>query len=166
MAISTTTTTPARPATPATTIKVQIKKGDHGWTIEPENSDENNKRFENVKHDFKTKREARHQKKDPDHTPIVFNEGDTLTFTCMPPLEFAIGAKKDEVVDKIPDAPDDPFGWNGMKTVPAHDSVSGVVTRSSANGPGVKDQAFYKFHGWVMENGSKVDVDPDGYCGS
>jgi hypothetical protein len=163
MPISTTTT---QATTTPTTIKVQIKKDHHGWTIEAEDSRENDNRFRKVEADFRTKRTERHQKKDPDHTPIVFNEGDTLTFTCTAPLEFAIGAKKDEVVDKIPNAPDDPFGWNGMQTVAAHGSVSGVVTRSSANAPGVKDQAFYKFHGWVVENGSRVDVDPDGYCGS
>jgi len=156
----TTTTTPAR--TPLT-IKVLIKKDDHhGWTIEAEDPVENKKRFRNVEVDFNEKREKRHQKKPPDHDPIIFNEGDTLTFTCTPPLEFAIGAKKDDVVDEIADAPNDPFGWNGMKTVAARGSVSGVVTRSS----GVKEQAFYKFHGWVMENGSRVRVDPCGYCGS
>ena len=65
-------------------------------------------------------------------------------------------------MDKIPSAPDNPFGWNGPQPVPAGGSVSGVVAKST----GVKDQAFYKFHGWVLENGRKVDVDPDGYCGS
>jgi len=160
MAISTTTTTPA---TPATTIKVQIRKDHHGqWTIDAEDHDENKKRFQKVEADFKRKRQERHQKKDPDHTPIIFNEGDTLTFTCTPPLEFAIGAKKDEVVDPIPGTPDDPFGWNDLRTVEAGGSVFGVVMRSS----GVKEQAFYKFHGWVKENGSRVPVDPDGYCGS
>jgi hypothetical protein len=161
MAISTTTTTPA---TPATTIKVQIRKDHHGqWTIDAEDHDENKKRFQKVEADFKRKRQERHQKKDPDHTPIVFNEGDTLTFTCTDDsLEFAIGAKKDDVVDPIRDTPADPFGWNGMKTVQAGGSVSGDVMRSS----GVKEQAFYKFHGWVKENGSELPVDPDGYCGS
>ena len=158
MAISTTTTTPA---TPATTIKVQIRKDNGQWTIEAEDHDENDKRFENVEADFTKKRKARHQKKEPDHTPIVFNEGDTLAFTCSPPLEFAIGAKKDDVVDPIRDTPANPFGWNDLQTVEAGGSVSGVVMRSS----GVKEQAFYKFHGWVMVNGLKVDVDPDGYCG-
>ena len=112
--------------------------------------------------DFNSRRTARRPKKKPDHLPIVFNEGDTLTFTCTPPLEFAIGAKKDDVVDEIPDTPNDPFGWNGMQTVQKGGSVSGVVMKSS----GVKEQAFYKFHGWVKENGSEVPVDPGGYCGS
>jgi len=159
MAISTTTTTPA---TPATTIKVQIRKEHGQWTIEAEDPVENKKRFQNVEEVFKEKRRARHQKKEPDHDPIVFNEGETLTFTCTPPLEFAIGAKKDDVVDAIPGTPDDPFGWNDLRTVEAGGSVSGDVMRSS----GVKEQAFYKFHGWVMENGRRQDVDPDGYCGS
>ena len=160
MAISTTTATPA---TPATTIKVQIRKDHHGqWTIDAEDHDENKKRFQKVEADFKRKRQERHQKKDPDHTPIIFNEGDTLTFTCTLPLEFAIGAKKDEVVDPIPGTPDDPFGWNDLRTVEAGGSVFGVVMRSS----GVKEQAFYKFHGWVLEDGEFKPVDPDGYCGS
>ena len=160
MAISTTTTTPA---TPATTIKVQIRKDHDGqWTIDAEDHDENKKRFQKVEADFKRKRQERHQKKEPTHTPIVFNEGDTLTFTCTPEREFAIGAKKDDVVDAIPGTPDDPLGWNELRTVEAGGSVSGVVMISS----GVKEQAFYKFHGWVVENGSRVDVDPDGYCGS
>lgn len=157
-----TTTTPTTPATTPTTIKVQIKKDHDGqWTIDAEDPVENGKRFHNVEGDFKAKRKARHQKKEPDHTPIVFNEGDTLTFTCTPPREFAIGAKKDDVVDAIPATPDDPFGWNDLRTVEAGGSVSGDVMRSS----GVKEQAFYKFHGWVMENGRRQDVDPDGYCG-
>ena len=160
MAISTTTTTPA---TPATTINVQIRKDHHGkWTIEAEDSVKNHNRFLRVEADFKRKRKERHQRKDPDHTPIVFDEGDTLTFKCTPPLEFAIGAKKDDVVDAIPGTPDDPFGWNDNKTVPVDGSVSGDVMRSSR----VKEQAFYKFHGWVMEDGRRVDVDPCGYCGS
>jgi hypothetical protein len=155
MPISTTTTT-----TP-TTINVQIRKDHHGqWTIEAEDSVKNKKRFANVKDVFKEKRIARHQKKEPDHDPIVFNEGDTLTFTST--LEFEINAKKDDVVDEVPDTPNDPLEWNGPQTAAAGGSVSGVVKRSS----GVKEQAFYKFFGWVMENGSRVDVDPDGYCGS
>jgi hypothetical protein len=156
-------TTTTTQATTPTTIKVQIiKKEHHGWTIEAEDSDENAKRFLNVMDDFSKRRNARHPKKKPDHLPIIFNEGDTLTFTCTPPLEFAIGAKKDDVVDAIPGTPDNPFGWNDLRTVEAGGSVSGVVMTSS----GVKEQAFYKFHGWVMENGRKVDVDPCGYCGS
>ena len=156
------TTTTTQATTPLT-IKVQIKKDHHGrWTIEAEDSRENETRFHNVEPVFKEKRKARHQKKEPDHTPIVFNEGDTLTFTCTAPLEFEIGAKKDDVVDEIRDTPNDPFGWNETKTVPAGKSVAGVVTRSS----GVKEQAFYKFYGWVTENGSRVPVDPCGYCGS
>ena len=162
MPISTTTTTTTPTTTTPTTIKVQIKKDHHGkWTIDAEDPVENGKRFQNVEGDFKAKRKARHQKKEPDHTPIVFNEGDTLTFTCTPPLEFAIGAKKDDVVDPIPGTPDNPFGWKELQIVEAGSSVSGVVMTSS----GVKEQAFYKFHGWVKENGSRVDVDPDGYCG-
>src|SRR4030095_17221605 len=149
MAISTTTTTPA---TPATTIKVQIRKDQHGqWTIDAEDHDENDKRFQHVKGVFTDKRKARHQRKEPEHPPIVFNEGDTLTFTCTAPLKFAIGAKKDDVVDAIPGTPDNPFGWNDLRTVEAGGSVSGDVMKSS----GVKEQAFYKFHGWVMENGRR-----------
>jgi len=160
MATSTTITTPA---TPATTVKVQIRKEHGQWTIEAEDHLENDKRFKDIEKVFKEKREARHQKKEPDHTPIVFNEGDTLTFTCSDDsLEFAIGAKKDDVVDAIAGTPDDPFGWNELRTLAAGGSVSGDVMKSS----GVKEQAFYKFHGWVMENGRRQDVDPDGYCGS
>lgn len=156
-------TTTTTQATTPTTIKVQIiKKEHHGWTIEAADIDENARRFLDVMDDFSRRRKERHQKKKPDHLPIIFNEGDTLTFTCTLPLEFAIGAKKDEVVDPIPGTPDDPFGWNDLRTVEAGGSVFGVVMRSS----GVKEQAFYKFHGWVKENGSRVPVDPDGYCGS
>jgi hypothetical protein len=156
------TTTTTRATTP-TTIMVQIiKKEHHGWTIEAADVDENAKRFLDVMDDFSKRRKERHAKKKPDHLPIVFYEGDTLTFTCTLRLEFNIGAKKDGVVDEFPDAPDNPFGWKDTKTVPAGESVSGVVMRSS----GVKEQAFYKFYGWVMENGSRVPVDPCGYCGS
>ena len=152
----TTTTTQA-----TTPIKVQIiKKGHHGWTIEPEDTDENVKRFLDVMDDFSKKRKGRQPKRKPDHLPIIFFEGDTLTFTC--PLEFAIGAKKDDVVDPIDGTPNDPFGWNELRTGEAGGSVSGLVMTGSR----VKEQAFYKFLGWVMENGRKVDVDPCGYCGS
>jgi hypothetical protein len=163
MTTTTTTTTTQAPTTP-TTINVQIRKDHSGqWTIEAEDTVENGKRFAKVKEIFNERRIARHQKHEPHHDPIVFNEGDTLTFTCTPPLEFAIGAKKDDVVDEVLDAPDNPFvGWNGLQTAGANSSVSGLVKRSA----GVKEQAFYKFHGWVKENGSRVDVDPDGYCGS
>ena len=65
-------------------------------------------------------------------------------------------------MDKIPSAPDNPFGWNGPQPVPAGGSVSGVVTKST----GVKDQAFYKFYGSVLVNGVWEPTDPDGYCGS
>ena len=154
-------TTTTTQATTPTTIKVQIiKKKHHGWTIEAEDFDENAKRFLNVMDDFSKRRKGRQPKKKPDHLPIIFNEGDTLTFTCE--LEFAIGAQKDDVVEPISDTPDNPFGWNDLQTVGAGGSVSGVVMRSS----GVKEQAFYKFHGWVVENGRRVDVDPCGYCGS
>ena len=160
MPISTSTT---QATTTPTTVKVQIKKDHHGkWTIDAEDLVENHNRFRKVEADFKTKRRERHQKKEPNHTPIVFNEGDTLTFTCTPEREFAIGAQKDDVVDAIPGTPEDPFGWNDLRTVEAGGSVFGVVMRSS----GVKEQAFYKFHGWVKENERKEDVDPDGYCGS
>ena len=73
-----------------------------------------------------------------------------------------LSRRRHDVVDAIPGTPDDPFGWNDLRTVEAGGSVSGDVMRSS----GVKEQAFYKFHGWVMENGRRQDVDPDGYCGS
>ncbi len=160
MATSTTTTTPA---TPATTIKVQIRKDHQGqWTIDAEDHHENDTRFQKVKAVFEEKRKARHPKKERTHDPIVFNEGDTLTFTCTPELKFAIGAKKDDVVDTIPGTPDSPFGWNQLQIVEAGGSASGVVMRAS----GVREQAFYKFHGWVIENGQQKEVDPDGYCGS
>jgi len=161
MAISTQTTTTA--ATP-TTIKVQIRKDPHhgGWTIEPEDRAANNGRFGEVAVVFFPRREQRHPTKPIDHNPIVFNEGDTLTFTCTPPFAFEIGAKKDETVDKIPSAPDNPFGWNGPQSVPAGGSVSGLVAKST----GVKDQAFYKFYGSVFVNGVWEPADPDGYCGS
>jgi hypothetical protein len=155
----TTTTTQA-----TTPIKVRIiKKEHHGWTIEAEDTDENARRFLDVMDDFSKRRKARHPKKKPDHLPVIFFEGETLTFTCTDDsLEFAIGAKKDDVVDAIPGTPDNPFGWKELQIVEAGGSVSGVVMTSS----GVKEQAFYKFYGWVMENGRKVDVDPCGYCGS
>jgi len=154
------TTTTTQGTTPAT-IKVHfIKKEHHGWTIEAADIDDNARRFLEVMDDFSKRRRERRQRKKPDHLPIIFNEGDTVTFTCT--FDFEIGAKKDEVVDAIADAPDNPFGWKSTKTVRAGESVSGVVTRSS----GVKEQAFYKFFGAVMENGSRFEIDPCGYCGS
>jgi hypothetical protein len=156
------TTTTTRETPPSTIMVHIIKKKHHGWTIEAADIDDNARRFLDVMDDFSRRRKERDQRKKPDHLPIIFNEGDTVTFTCT--SAFQINAKKDEVVKPIDDAPNDPFGWNGPKTVEAETGgeVSGVVTRGS----GVKEQAFYKFFGWVMENGLKVPVDPCGYCGS
>ena len=154
------TTTTTRATTPSTIRVHIIMKPHHGWTIEAADIDDNARRFLDVMDDFSKRRKDRRQKKKSDHLPIIFNEGDTLTFTCT--FDFEIGAKKDEVVDAIADAPDNPFGWSGPKTGKAGDEVSGVVARGS----GVKVQAFYKFFGAVMENGSRFEIDPCGYCGS
>jgi hypothetical protein len=162
MAISTQATTAT------TTIEIEIKQDEHGhgWTIDASDSRANEQRFGEVQGAFNDKRKNRHPKKPSDHTPIVFNEGDTLRFSGPQGLASGIGAKKNPDVDDFPGAPDNPFGWDGMQIVPANGSVSGVVTRSSGETPGVKDQAFYKFHGWVrLADGTFVAVDPDGYCG-
>jgi hypothetical protein len=165
MPISTQTTTTRT----TTTIEVEIRHDPHhGWTIEAKDSAANMDRFLAVEADFKQKRERRNPKKPlpKDHFPVVFNEGETLKFTCAVPLGFGIGSKKDPDVDEFPGAPDNPFGWSGIQTGTPNGSVSAVV-KTIANGPGVKDQAFYKFHGWVrLEDGSFVPVDPCGYCGS
>ena len=166
MAISTQATT-TRATTP-TTIEVVITKvkNHHGevWSVEPKDEDTNYKRVNEHRKKLLREWKNRHGKLIDldDHSPIVFFEGDTLNFTCPDGFPFAIGAKKNSDVDEFPGAPDNPFGWSGLKTGP----VSAVVI-STADGPGPKYQAFYKFHGWVrLPNGTFEAVDPDGYCGS
>ena len=67
---------------PPTTIKVRIMKDPHtgGWTIEPEDHHANNGRFGAVGAVFFQRRDQRRPTKPFDHVPIVFNQGDTLTF--------------------------------------------------------------------------------------
>ena len=159
MAISQTRTAPP------STIKVRIRKDPHNpgtWTIEADDQRDNNERFGEVAIAFFGKRVQRNQRRMPDHNPIVFNQGDTLTFFCTPPHAFVIEAKKDETVDPISNTPNNPFGWTGPQNVPANGQLNALVT----SGAGVDSQAFYKFFGNVIENGSPEPFDPDGYCGS
>lgn len=159
-------------STATNTIEVVIKKvkNHHGevWSVEPKHDDANEERVKKHKEKMKDKWKDRHGKLsfDPDdHHPIVFVEGETLVFTCPGVSKFAIGAKKNPDVDEFPGAPDNPFGWSGLKIGTSDNPVSGVVI-PTADVPGPKHQAFYKFHGWVLVNGEFLPVDPDGYCGS
>jgi|SRR5687768_14736440 hypothetical protein len=169
MAISTTTT-----------IEIEIKKiKPHDgkgweWSIEPKDEKANKGRYKDEEGAFKGKWNKRNPKKPPPdsekdhHFPIVFELGKTLNFTCPDGFEFAIGAKKNADVDEFPGAPDNPFGWppnSKPVEVAAGTSLSALV-KPNANGPGPKEQAFYKFHGWVrLADGTKIPIDPDGYCG-
>ena len=162
----------AKPATNST-IEVEIKevpaeRGGWEWAIEPKDAAANEARFREHEAEFRKKWEERNPKKPPSdhHFPIVFKQGETLAFTCADGLAFGIGAKKNPDVDEFPGAPDNPFGWPGLQIGTEGSSVSAVVI-TIANGPGPKEQAFYKFHGWVrLADGTYKQVDPDGYCGS
>jgi hypothetical protein len=162
MAISTTTRT----------IEVVIKKvkNHHGevWSVEPKDDEANKVRVKEHRKKIEGKWKDRHGKLlDLDHhRPIVFLEGETLEFTCPEGLRFAIGAKKNSDVDDFPGAPDNPFGWSGLISGASDRPVSAVVIPTTADGPGPKYQAFYKFHGWVrLADGTFEPADPDGYCG-
>ena len=171
MAISTQATT--------ATFEIEFKKvktpgGGWEWSIEPMNDDANKARYSAEHRVFKGKWDERHPKKPaPDpikdhHFPIMFKVGETLKFTCPDGFEFAIATKKNADVDEYQGAPDNPFGWppdtKPVRVAPGA-SFSALV-KSEGTGPGPREQAFYKFYGWVRENGSQFDIDPDGYCGS
>ena len=153
------------------TIEVEIRKekNHHGevWSVEPKDEDANYKRVNEHRKRLLREWKNRHGKLIDldDHSPIVFLEGDTLIFRCPDGFKFAIGAKKNPDVDEFPGTPNDPFAWNDFKVVRTGESVSAVVIPTAA-GPGPQYQAFYKFHGWVLEGDVFKPVDPDGYCGS
>jgi hypothetical protein len=170
--------TSTQATTATTTIEIAVKKvqaddGGWEWSIEPMNEEANKARYGDNYRVFKEKWDYRHPKKPaPDpinghHFPIVFKVGETLKFSCPDGFEFAIGTKKNADVDEVQDAPDNPFGWPpGSEPVPVAAGASfSALVKSEGTGPGPREQAFYKFYGWVKENGSRVDVDPDGYCG-
>ena len=176
METSTTTTTTTQRA--AMTIEVEIKKEQHNgkleWSIEPKNFGANKGRYISQEAVFKGKWNSRNPQHPPPnsatdhHFPIMFDVGETLNFTCPAGLEFAIGAKMNGDVSKVQGAPDNPFGWppnSQPVVVPAGGSLP-LEVKTPTSGLGTRDQAFYKFYGWVRENGVEVDVDPDGYCGS
>ena len=152
------------------TIEVVIKKvkNHHGlvWSVEPADEDANYKRVNEHRKKLLREWKNRHGKlvDIDDHSPIVFLEGDTLVFTCPDGFPFAIGAKKNPDVDEFPGTPNDPFGWDKFEIVAERGSKSALV-KTTADSPGPKYQAFYKFHGWVLEKGEFEPVDPDGYCG-
>ena len=154
------------------TIEVVIMKvkTHHGWvwSVEPKDDDANYKRVNEHRKKLLREWKNRHGKLIDldDHSPIVFFEGDTLKFTCPDGFRFAIGAKKNPDVDEFPGTPDDPFDWKGFRIVAERGLESALVIPTKADRPGPKYQAFYKFHGWVLEDGEFKPVDPDGYCGS
>jgi len=156
----------------STTIEVVIKKVEnhHGkvWSVEPKDEDANKERVKKHKEKIEDNWHDRHGKVLDlrHHRPIVFLEGETLNFTCEGGFRFAIGAKKNPDVDEFPGTPDNPFGWDGFQLVAERGSKSALVIPTTADGPGPRHQRFYKFHGWVLENGEFKPVDPDGYCGS
>lgn len=175
---TTTTQTTQTTQRAAMTIEVEIKKVPHNgtleWSIEPQNFGANKGRYISEEAVFKGKWNSRNGKQPPpnsatdDHFPIVFNVGETLNFRCPAGFEFAIGAKKNADVNDVQGAPDNPFGLppnSPPVVVPAGGLLSAEV-KTPSSGLGTRDQAFFKFYGWVLENGTKVDVDPDGYCGS
>jgi hypothetical protein len=174
----------ARPAQPVQARQrvVLIHRGKDkagNWTIGPAD-EESNKRF--LDHDSREKDEyntfdgrwrRRHGKpRTHDDVPIFFLEGDVFHFQCEDDLPFGIGATKNPEVQALPGAPDDPFEkWEGGRPgldgtwISAGRGLTATVKISEAGVPGVKAQRFYKFHGWVFDDGEFKPVDPDGYCG-
>jgi hypothetical protein len=141
-------------------VRIQIAKDKHGeWTIEPKDVEGNGNRFEKQFKERFDERWAERNGKKRDHKPIIFLEGDVLRFECA--VEFEIGAKKNPDVAEVLAAPDNPFGWSKVQSGKAGSSIDGTVLK----GKGVKLQAFYKFYGWVIVDGQRIPVDPDGYCG-
>jgi hypothetical protein len=158
-------------------IVVLIHRDKGNWTIGPKDEAENG-RF--LDHDRRGKDESntfdgrwRSRNGNPrTHDPIFFLEGDVFDFQCQGELPFAIGGTKNPDVQALPGAPDDPFElWEGGRQGLDGTWISDgrpltAKVKISENGvPGVKAQRFYKFHGWVFDDGEFKPVDPDGYCG-
>jgi hypothetical protein len=106
---------------------------------------------------------------EPEHVPIIIREGEFVRFKCEKPLAFEIFAEKHELVDPDPNAPPDPFGWNGRRSVDAKGSISASVVLPAVDEYGNPTQAcprtqgFYKFRALVDPDGARIDVDPCGY---
>ena len=107
--------------------------------------------------DFSRRRKERHQKKKPDHLPIIFNEGDILTFTCT--LDFEIGGEKARGCGRNYQCAGQPVWMEGHEDCPG----GRISLWSRHEIVWSKEQAFYKFFGSVMENGGSLPVDPCGY---
>jgi hypothetical protein len=142
------------------------------WTILPGDKDENDRRFAPHRPKIGDRFATRRPKPGAEvpglhHSPIIFNEGDDLQFfNDNRDATIAIGVKKNDDVDEIVGAPDDPLiGAPGVLRVDPRSTVNAIVISGANATPGPKDQAFYKFHGWVEVNGTRIEVDPDGYCG-
>ena len=124
MAISTTTTTRRHRRRRS---KYKSGRNHHGqWTIDAEDHDENKKRFEGAGR-LQEETEERHQKKDPDHTPIIFNEGDTLTFTCRSHSSSPSAQKRMRSWTQFPVRRTTRLDGTTLRTVEAGGSVFGVV---------------------------------------
>jgi hypothetical protein len=180
-----TPTAPAPAQTPpeggrqAGPIVILIRRdGPENWTIEPEDKQSNDRRFEenDEQYTFDVRWRSRNGKnagQQRPHPPIFFLEGDVFQFRCEPELPFGIGATKNPDVQALPGAPDDPFkswesgepGLDGTWISRDGQPLTATVKTSDGKAPGVKAQRFYKFHGWVFDGGEFKPVDPDGYCG-
>lgn len=148
----------------ATVVTIQVAPDEKTkeWTIAPANRTENDQRLKNVNDKF-TKLWDQRCGKTRDHKPIVFYEGEVLRFECD--HEFAIGAKKNPDADEVPGTPDSPFGWTDARVATKEENGKRILDGQVPKDKRIKEQAFYKFFGWVIVNGQKIDVDPDGYCG-
>jgi hypothetical protein len=108
---------------------------------------------------------------DAEHIPIIIRQGEFVRFECVPQRDFEIFAEKNQLVDPDPNAPLDPFGWNGLhQSVVLGGSITAAVllppvdASGNPTGPCPKDQGFYKFRAEVDPAGAAIPVDPDGYC--
>ncbi len=104
-------------------------------------------------------------KADPAHTPIVMREGESVKFVCDPQFAFTVWVDRDGNVDPVLAAPGNPFGWKLPKPVaPGTDIMATVLKKNGGVGP--REQRFYKFSAWVVDEdtGQTVAIDPDGYC--
>jgi hypothetical protein len=155
---------------------ILIHRDDQGnWTIEPEDKQSNSRRFQenDEQYTFDVRWRSRNGNARHPGDPIFFLEGDVFEFQCKGASAFGIGATKNPDVQALPGAPDDPFdSWIGGErgldgTWISRDgrSLTATFKRSDGKAPGVKAQRFYKFHGWVFDDGEFKPVDPDGYCG-
>jgi len=128
-------------------VSIEKNKTSGEWDIQPhsdfiqkikdrleEKLDPNNQKLrKNIDDEWSTRRAANaplhphfseEENKGRYHTPIVMREGEVVQFVCNPAFAFEIWADRDLNVQVAPGAPNNPFGWQGPRSVAAGGSIT------------------------------------------